>query len=97
MLQGFLFGSDYEVFSFGASDLQAMKVVENPDGSGDLIFREQPSGTKFNGKPVPKFVGFLGVNNVRDLEVMVRRTLGERAAHSAPTVEAASLKQKGLT
>ena len=67
-----------QVKSFRPDALGAMKRVEYADGSGSLIFEEVPySYTDSEGHSRAGLcqVGFLGINDVRGVEELLRRTL----------------------
>ncbi len=67
-----------EVRSFGGPDLTKMVRRDFPDGSGDLIFQEYLTATT-DGRGFARTqrneIGFLGVENVREVEGLIRKTL----------------------
>jgi hypothetical protein len=68
-----LFGS-IQVYSFAGAGLGAMSRVERRDGSGDLIFQEF-RGTNSEGHSTLQQRGFKAIDNVRQVEDLIRRTL----------------------
>ncbi len=79
------------VRSYTAHSLRLMRSEEHDDGTGDLIF-ESPS----NWVGMAETVGFLAIEDTRDVEAIVRRTLfpparprwesSEQAARPAPAI-----------
>jgi hypothetical protein len=61
------------VQSFTASGLGQMSRLERPDGSGDLVFQVYTTGVGENAHTVRR--GFMGIDHVRDVEELVRKTL----------------------
>jgi hypothetical protein len=61
------------VESFTASGLGQMSRTERPDGSGDLVFQVYTTGYGEQAQTVRR--GFIGIDRVRDVEQMVRKTL----------------------
>jgi hypothetical protein len=61
------------VQSFTASGLGQMSRAERPDGSGDLVFQVYSTGYGENAQTVRR--GFMGIDRVRDIEQLVRKTL----------------------
>jgi hypothetical protein len=59
--------------SFTADELRLMRVEDHRDGTGDLIFACPPTWVR-----VAETVGFLGIDQVRDVEALVRQTLMSR-------------------
>jgi hypothetical protein len=75
--QAGLFGA-VNVRSFRADDLQDMTRVEYGDGSGDLVFQQRATTTysrRHGQRQSVQQVGFLGIEDVRDVERQVRETL----------------------
>jgi hypothetical protein len=68
-----LFGGT-EVRSFQAADLGKMVRRDYADGSGDLIFEEAVSRNGDGGSHRPER-GFLAIENVREVEALIQRTL----------------------
>ncbi len=64
-------------FSRGTIEAQHLRRVQFPDGSGDVLFRNE-----YNHPP-----GFLGVGDVRRVEDLIRRFLMEPATESRPEPE----------
>jgi hypothetical protein len=67
-----------EVRSFKAPDLEKMARRDYADGSGDLIFQEFVTVTRDSDsdlRSVRTERGFLAIENVREVEELVRRTL----------------------
>jgi hypothetical protein len=73
--------------SYELHRLLDIERVQNPDGSGDLIF-ERTSHTDRDGKTTSTEQGFLAVSDVKKVETLVRQ-LSESAARRA------SLEPKG--
>jgi hypothetical protein len=66
------------VRSFRADDLDDMIRIEHGDGRGDLIFREYVTTTYSHDhgrRHHLRRVGFIGIENVHDVERQVRETL----------------------
>jgi hypothetical protein len=61
------------VQSFTPSGLGQMSRTERPDGSGDLVFQVYTSGIGEDSRTITK--GFMGIDRVREVEELVRRTL----------------------
>ena len=59
--------------SFTASGLNQMFRMERPDGAGDLVF--QVPVTAFRANSQPERRGFVAIDNVREVEELVRKTL----------------------
>lgn len=71
-------GQSVAVSSYSPPALGQMKCVEWPNGTGDLVFEEHPGiETTINGQRTvhPVRRGFLGIEHVRSVEQLVRRTL----------------------
>lgn len=73
------FGS-VSVLSYGANDLSNMERVERTDGSGDLVFQRfaSYSGARSDAgarKVTMRACGFIGIDDVREVERVVRETL----------------------
>lgn len=78
-----------EVRSFRPADLNTLFRIERPDGTGDLIFREDvtaaaamactfpPGASVPTTTPVATRHGFFGIAEVRRIEHLVRQTLVE--------------------
>jgi hypothetical protein len=67
-----------EVRSFNPAALGRMTRRDHADGSGDLIFEEVVSMTRNSDGYMQSYRterGFLGIENVREVENLVRRTL----------------------
>lgn len=61
---------------FFGSHLRDMHAVEHENGIGDLVFKEIET-INADGRAEIRQYGFMGVENVRELELLVRQTLGE--------------------
>lgn len=75
VIQRSLFGSSTKLFSFTGEQLAAMERTQHEDGSGDIVFEKRVSGVEYNGKPQPNLVGFIGVEQVREVENTLRDAL----------------------
>ncbi|HEY0752461.1 MAG TPA: hypothetical protein VGD98_00665 [Ktedonobacteraceae bacterium] len=64
----------------GYYDIKQLRRIERPDGSGDLIIVALNSGGSHQSSPGLEG-RFVGIRNVRDVEVLLRRTL--RQTHQA--------------
>lgn len=66
-----------QVYSYLPESLGGMYRSENSDGSGDLIFEEIRSSHYRNGRHRTRITrrGFMGIENVREVEHLVRDTL----------------------
>jgi hypothetical protein len=61
------------VQSFTALGLGQMSRMERPDGSGDLVFQVYVTGFGENAHTERR--GFMAIDNVKDVEELVRKTL----------------------
>ncbi len=71
------FGS-FEVRSYGPAELQKIRRVEYPDRGGDLVFEEVITiGRDTDGDRTTnvKRRGFMGIDQVREIEEMLRKAL----------------------
>jgi hypothetical protein len=62
----------FSVRSYGPHDLKALERVEYPDGSGDLVFAGSRRGRRRVRTDSP---GFMRIDNVREVEALLRQTL----------------------
>lgn len=62
-----------DVQSFTASGLGQMSRTERSDGCGDLVFRVTATG--FGDRVRTEQQGFMGIDRVRDVEDLIRKTL----------------------
>ena len=72
------FGDEIEVRSFRPSELGELTRVERADGSGDLVFREIVNTRHDNDidrRTIRTRIGFIGVDRVREVEDLLRKTL----------------------
>jgi hypothetical protein len=72
VFQPSLFGR-VTVQSFTASGLGQLTRSERSDGSGDLVFQSYLTGFGTNARTVQ--TGFMGIDRVREVEDLVRKTL----------------------
>jgi hypothetical protein len=69
---------EIEVRSFQSAELGEITRVERADGTGDLVFRELVSTTYDSDgdrRTTRTRLGFIGVDRVRELEDLLRKTL----------------------
>jgi hypothetical protein len=72
------FGSELTVRSFAPAELTQITRVERADGTGDLVFLEvfnHSTNSKGHRSTTRTRFGFLGVDGVRDVEDLLRKTL----------------------
>jgi hypothetical protein len=72
------FGSELTVRSFAPAELTQITRVERADGTGDLVFLEvfnHSVNSKGHRSSTRTRLGFLGVDGVRDVEDVLRKTL----------------------
>lgn len=76
VLEGALFGGARQVYSFDPHRLGKIRRTQRTDGSGDLILEESISGLDHEtGQAMIKVVGFIGINDVKQVEELLRTTL----------------------
>lgn len=82
-----------EIRSYRPAELAKMFRREKADGSGDLVFEEQIQVRVVNNNRTVRTQdrGYLGIDNVREIEGLVRKALlsggGQDAIRSAPPTE----------
>jgi hypothetical protein len=59
------------VTAYGPAEIQNIERTEKPDGSGDLYFRSDTSADS-DGNAVSRKIGFLGIPEVRVVEMYIR-------------------------
>jgi len=60
-------GKTKKVETYSGADIESIQRKEKPDGSGDLIFKNEISYTSKGGRRV-NAIGFYGIQNVRSVE-----------------------------
>jgi hypothetical protein len=75
------------VKSFAPEDIGDISTKENPDGSGDILFRKEYFGAVRNANTLPERVGFWGVPDAHDVSMIVHRLKSSAPATSSKSLE----------
>lgn len=69
------------VLSFTSAELAKMERRESDDGTGDLVFEKAANALRGSFDPISLLLhrGFMGIENVRKVEELIRRTHSARS------------------
>jgi hypothetical protein len=75
------------VKSYTPEDIGEISTSENPDGSGDILFRKEYFGTVRNANTFPEKVGFWGIPDAYDVSMIVHELKSSAPATSSKSLE----------